>query len=51
MTPTMKKQERADDETFKRIFIEHWDGFKPANPSFDFDQYEEPVKKMRGCGV
>ena len=39
-----------DISTFKQIFRDHWDDFKPAYPRFDTDQYNEAGQKMLGCG-
>ena len=50
MLPLTKKQKSVDKETFKKIFIDHWEGFKSTHPDFDCEQYEEPVQKMLGCG-
>ena len=41
---------RVDKETFRQIFIDHWDGFKNKHPSYDNAQYEEVVEKMLNCG-
>jgi hypothetical protein len=35
---------------FKQIFVEHWDGFKRANPRYDTRYYDSLVDKMLGCG-
>ena len=42
--------QRVDKETFRQIFLDHWDGFKNAYPSYDTAQYEEVVQKMLECG-
>ena len=42
--------QRVDKETFRQIFLDHWDGFKTAYPSYDTAQYEEAVQKMLECG-
>lgn len=42
--------QRQDKEVFRQIFIDHWDPFKTLRPSYDNEQYEEPVQKMLGCG-
>ena len=35
---------------YKQIFIDHWDGFKTANPWYDSDHCNELVSKMLSCG-
>lgn len=40
---------RAKSE-FKKIFEEHWQDFKQANPSYDEELYDQSVQKMLGCG-
>jgi hypothetical protein len=42
--------QRVDKDTFRQIFLDHWDGFKNAYPSYDTTQYEEVVQKMLECG-
>jgi len=42
--------QRVDKETFRQIFLDHWDGFKNAYPSYATAQYEEVVQKMLECG-
>ena len=42
--------QRVDKETFRQIFLDHWDGFKNAYPSYNTAQYEEVVQKMLECG-
>ena len=39
-----------DQDTFRRIFEEHWDEFKFGHPSYATEYYEEVVQKMLGCG-
>lgn len=39
-----------DQDTFHRIFEEHWDEFKTGHPSYATEYYEEVVQKMLGCG-
>ena len=39
-----------DQDTFRRIFEEHWDKFKSGHPSYATEYYEEVVQKMLGCG-
>lgn len=39
-----------DQDTFRRIFEEHWDEFKSGHPSYATEYYEEVVQKMLGCG-
>jgi len=41
---------RIDKETFRQIFIDHWDGFKNKNPSYNKAQYEEVIQKMLNYG-
>jgi len=40
--------EGIDKNTFKRIFYDHWDAFKPSRPRFDNPDYNETVNKMLG---
>ena len=40
---------RAKSE-FKKIFEEHWQDFKQANPGYDEELYDQSVQKMLGCG-
>ena len=42
--------QRVDKETFRQIFLDHWDGFKNTYPSYNTAQYEEVVQKMLECG-
>ncbi len=42
--------QRVDKETFRQIFLDHWDGFKNIYPSYDTPQYEEVIRKMLECG-
>ncbi len=44
------EDQRVDKETFRQIFLDHWDGFKNTYPSYDTAQYEEVVQKMLECG-
>lgn len=44
------KDYTADKEIFKRIFIDHWEGFKERHPGYNCKQYEVPIQKMLGCG-
>lgn len=39
-----------DQDTFRRIFEEHWDEFKTGHPTYATEYYEEVVQKMLGCG-
>ena len=39
-----------DQDTFRRIFEEHWGEFKTGHPSYATEYYEEVVQKMLGCG-
>ena len=39
-----------DQDTFRRIFEEHWDEFKSCHPSYATEYSEEVVQKMLGCG-
>jgi hypothetical protein len=36
--------------TFRRIFEDHWDEFKERHPSYSIEYYDEVVQKMLGCG-
>lgn len=40
----------VDRETFKRIFCEHWEGFRGQNPRYAGDYYDGVIRKMLGCG-
>jgi hypothetical protein len=40
----------VDRETFKRIFREHWDGFRQEYPRFADEYYDKVIGKMLGCG-
>lgn len=42
--------EGIDQDTFKRIFHEHWDNFKLVYPRFDTTDYNTAVQKMLDCG-
>lgn len=42
--------QRVDKETFRQIFLDHWDDFKTLHPSYAQPQYEEVVQKMLNCG-
>lgn len=44
------RSRRIDNEVFRQIFSDHWEGFKVKNPSYNVAQYEEVVEKMLGCG-
>ncbi len=48
--PLNKNPTITDKDEFKKIFIENWDEFKIRRPKYDTDQYNEPVRKMLGCG-
>jgi hypothetical protein len=39
-----------DRDTFRRIFLDHWDEFKSCHSSYDTEYYDEVVQKMLGCG-
>ena len=39
-----------DKTVFKKIFEEHWEGFKQKNPGYDNEHYNQAVEKMLGCG-
>jgi hypothetical protein len=41
---------RVDKETFRQIFIDHWDEFKGRFRSYATAYYEEVIAKMLGCG-
>ena len=40
----------TDQNIFRRIFLDHWEGFKQVRPLYDTDNYNKNVKKMLGCG-
>ncbi len=42
--------EGIDKNTFKKIFYNHWDAFKQANPRFNNSDYDENIQKMLDCG-
>lgn len=46
----LTETQKHDKDIFRSIFKEHWDEFKELHPSYNCDQYEEPVQKMLGCG-
>ncbi len=46
----MPSDQKIDKETFRTIFIDHWESFKEHHPGYDNSQYEDPVQKMLGCG-
>lgn len=46
----LTETQKHDKDVFRSIFKEHWDEFKELHPSYNCDQYEEPVQKMLGCG-
>lgn len=35
---------------FKKIFEDHWDGFKQKHPAYNDVFYDQAVEKMLGCG-
>ena len=39
-----------DKNTFKQIFIDHWNEFISVYPIFDSPTYSEPIQKMLDCG-
>lgn len=41
---------KCNKDIFRSIFKDHWEEFKELYPSYNCDQYEEPVQKMFGCG-
>ena len=45
-----KKPTIADRDIFKTIFHDHWEGFKKKHFRYNTEQYNNPVKKMLGCG-
>jgi len=42
--------EGIDKNTFKKIFYDHWDAFKQAQPRFDCPDYNDTIQKMLDCG-
>jgi len=42
--------EGIDKSTFKRIFQEHWAGFKAVYPRFETPDYNTALQKMLDCG-
>jgi hypothetical protein len=41
----------VDRDTFRWIFMDHWEEFKKHHPGYDTVYYEEVVQKMLGCGT
>ena len=39
-----------DKNTFKQIFLDHWDSFKHLNQRFDCPDYNDTIEKMLNCG-
>lgn len=46
----MGTKNHIDKETFKQIFIDHWDSFKSHSPRYDTDYHDEVIQKMLDCG-
>ena len=46
----LKQPKQIDHELFRKIFIDHWSGFKERYPCYSIAQYEDVVQKMLGCG-
>lgn len=46
----LKQPKQIDHEVFRKIFIDHWSGFKESHPCYSTAQYEDVVEKMLGCG-
>lgn len=44
------KPTHIDKKIFKKIFYEHWVGFRVSHPQYDTEQYNQPVQKMLNCG-
>jgi hypothetical protein len=42
--------EHIDKDTLKRIFRDHWDAFKAANPRYNTEYHDGVVQKMLDCG-
>ena len=42
--------EKIDKEIFTNIFLDNRDDFKNQHPTYEDSQYEDPVRKMLGCG-
>ncbi len=42
--------EGFDKNTFKQIFLDHWDSFKHLNQRFDCPDYNDTIEKMLNCG-
>lgn len=42
--------QKITKETFCRIFLDHWAGFREKNLSYNHKQYTDVVGKMLGCG-
>ena len=41
---------KTDQNIFRRIFQDHWEGFKEKFPYYDIKNYNKNVEKMLGCG-
>ena len=39
-----------DKQTFKQIFLDHWESFKQSYPAYNDERYDESVQRMLGCG-
>jgi hypothetical protein len=42
--------ESFDKNTFKQIFLDHWDAFKQLHQRFDCPDYNKTIEKMLNCG-
>lgn len=42
--------QKTDQNIFRRIFLDHWEGFKQIFPFYNTDNYNKNVEKMLGCG-
>jgi len=45
----MNKQQRIDKQTFKQIFIDHFEEFQAQNPRYKADYFVKAVDKMLNC--
>jgi methionyl-tRNA synthetase len=45
-----KKQQKITLETFKQIFIDHWEEFTSTHSRYNTQYYNEIIEKMINCG-
>ncbi len=46
----MEREKKVEKDKFKKIFRDHWDGFKERYPEYATEYYERVVQKMFLCG-